>query len=788
MPKGLNTEASLLNFPDGYTTEEQNYDLTIRGERRRRLGLALESAGELIDISTTGYIPGDPIKVFDWENVANQNNLNFIVMQVGYTLLIFDDENPTSPTLKAVTLDYRLYSVSEATDAQIAGAPLQAAFGRGHLFLFGQYTNPFYLEYAPEEEVFVINQIDVLERDFEGIDDGYSNSDQPVSPYASHIYNLKNRGWTQAFIDSFSADQAKLPSKAMFPWLGLKRALTPGDTYDDDGARSFSAPKLVSELFQDASAPMGHFIRTPFDGTSSPDDNSSLAITTWTIDGYTPHTLWDFQVTTEIAHGLSVSDEVTISDLRGYYNTSPGLPIIPAFEVNGTYTVTAIVDPMTFVIQVLFPEAWPFVDWRDQFNRLGSLTGAAIPDPTGLVTDFRPKAGAFFAGRVWYGGIDTSRLGGRVYFSQVIESDPQYGKCYQVADPTDERVSDLVASDGGVIVIPEAANVLKLVPYHSSLIVYAANGVWEIGAGDRGYFAADNYSVRKLTDNGAVSEGSIVVMDFIHMYLGLTDIYNISPNPRTGQLEVANVSGAVISTFYNNIPLETRKLSEGVYDDLNRRVIWLYSTDADNIAYSYDAGLVFDERLQAFLPYRFAHSTPTYLAGIFILREAGAISKVKYLGISTGGLSIGEASNYTTYTDFGIAEPECYMITAYDSVRDPGSFKVAPVVWVFSRKTETGYDESHNAIRPSSTLMQARWEWADNANASRWGTEQEVYRHQRTYVPVNDADTYDDGIPCVTTKNKLRGRGRVLQLKFTAGEGKDSFIMGWKTNFIRIPK
>lgn len=783
MAQGLNTEAPLINFPDGFTTEEQNYELTVRGERRRRLGLALETGGNTLDLTDTGYEAGYPIKVFDWENVANLSNVNYIVMQVGWTLWIFDDVNPISPTLKVITVDFRPYSVTNATDAQIASSPLQSATGRGSIFFFGKYTNPFTIAFDNETGLFSISQINIMERDFVDVPDGYSMSDHPVVAVNSHVYNLRNRGWPQAYIDSYVADEGNYPSKAMIPWLGLRRALTGTSSYDNDGIRSFGSSKLVTELFQDATAPLGHFIKSPFESQSTPDTNASLPIESWSISGTTP----GFQtMTVEVTgHGLATLDTVTMTGTIGTYNTDPGLPITPEFSVFGNYLVTNVVDPDNFQIQVTFPYAWPFVSWKNQFYTLGSIVGGALPIPTGDVTDFRPRAGAFFAGRLWFAGTDSPKLGGRVYFSQIVEADAQYGKCYQVADPCDERISDLAPSDGGVIVIPEAANVQKLVPLQSSLVVYAANGVWEVGPGDRGYFAADNYSVRKLTDNGAASEGSVVVMDFNHVYFGITDIYAVAPNPKTGFLEVTNISNQTISTYYNDIPLASRRISEGIYDDQSRRVIWLYSTSEDNEDYTYDAALIFDERLGAFTVFKFAHSPTAYVGGIFILKEAGAVAKVKYVGVNGLTLTIGE-TNSTTYNDFGIGEPECYMITAYDSLRDPGTFKMAPEVIVYSRKTEEGYTlPDYEPIRPSSTQMRSRWDWADNASASKWGRYQEVYRHRRTYLPTGPSDTYDDGVPLVVSNNKVRGIGRVLQLEFRAGTGKDSWIQGWKTNFVR---
>lgn len=787
MHRGLNTEAPMINFPDGYTIEEQNYELTIKGERRRRLGIGLETGGSTLDISD--YSQGDAVRVFDWENVAGIPTINFEVMQVGYIVYIFDDANPTSTTRLSTYIDIRSHRVPNATDAQISQHPLESAFGRGHLFLFGKYTAPIYIEYDPETTTFIVTQIQLRERDFQGIDDGYSFVSKPTVNLDSHRYNLRNRGWTDALIDAYYLDQANYPSKAMIPWLGLKRALTAGNSYDDDGIRAFDPAKLAAEYFQDASAPQGHQIINPFDTTTYDDNANHLVITTWTITPPTQNGVETVTITTDGNHGLAVTDMAQIDGLSGSFITweDPfgSSILVEWFNIDGQYEVIAVPAANQFEIQITFPN-YPFVDWYNQYTSLGTFVGGQLPTPSGDVVDFRPKAGAFFAGRAWYAGIDTSRLTGRIYFSQVIESEAQYGKCYQIADPTDERISDLVASDGGVIVIPEAANVIKLLPFNSSLLVFASNGVWEIGPGDLGYFAATSYSVRKITDSGAVSPGSVVLLENLPVYWGVTDIYGISPDERTGYLQVRNISERLINKFYNDIPLANRRQCVGVYDDLSKRVIWLYASNATINSQTYDSALVFDSRLSAFVPFRFAYETTGFLTSVFVLKEAEEVSKVKYVAVVNDELYIGEANNYTDYKDFGLSEPECYMITGYDSLNDPSSQKQAPLVWVFSRKTETGYDVSLNAIRPSSTLMQARWEWADNASAGKWGTEQEVYRHQRPYVPVDTDDGFDDGTPVVVTRNKLRGKGRVLQLKFTAGQGKDSHLMGWKTNFIRM--
>jgi hypothetical protein len=92
-------------------------------------------------------------------------------------------------------------------------------------------------------------------------------------------------------------------------------------------------------------------------------------------------------------------------------------------------------------------------------------------------------------------------------------------------------------------------------------------------------------------------------------------------------------------------------------------------------------------------------------------------------------------------------------------------------------RTETGFDASYNDLNSSSCTMQTRWDFTDSANANKWDDGQEVYRHTRMYIP--STFDFDDGYPVVITKNKIRGRGRALQIKFTADEDYDMRILGW---------
>jgi hypothetical protein len=166
--RGINTEASLLAYPDGFSTDEQNFDLEINGSRRRRRGLALESGGSSYTLPSGSYSTGDVIRSFKWENVAGDAALNFVVVQVGYYLHFYQDLSGTtgsavlSANKLAVSVDLRNYKVSSATPTDITGNPVDLAYGRGHAFVVHKYLEPFWIKYDPVDSSILITPITVI--------------------------------------------------------------------------------------------------------------------------------------------------------------------------------------------------------------------------------------------------------------------------------------------------------------------------------------------------------------------------------------------------------------------------------------------------------------------------------------------------------------------------------------------------------------------------------------------------------------------------------------------------
>ena len=788
--RGFNSDASPIEFPEGFTIDEQNFLLDINGSRRRRGGLALEDDGTVLSISKA---LGHVARTHKWSNVAGDPSINLHVLQLGTSLYFFDDgvANP-SANQRGFSVDLTARKVGTSTDAEVATSYVDIAYGRGHLFVVGKHVEPFRVEYTAADSAITISQIAIRERDFEGIEDGVTNVAQPVATTTAHTYNLYNRGWPKDYLTTFRTGQSKEPSKNMIPWMGQRR-ITTASVAEQDWTKEFSHAKLVEELFQDATAPTGHFLRNPFNTAtvSLPDSSTTYTIVDWDISGTSGGTQ-TVTVETSAAHGLVATNSAEISGQVGYYFNGSyyfdpfgGGEFNGYFSFNGTQTVVAAPTTTTFTFTVTFPS--DFVSWVSQYAAYGSVSTDLVPNPGGYVSPYRPTSTSFFAGRVWYAGTPYSKVANKVFFSQVIESDAQYGKCYQVADPTQQEFNELVDTDGGVIVIPEMAQVERLLPVGSFLLVFAQNGIWQVGPGASGYFTATSYSVRKIIEIGCTSSASVVVAEGVPHFWASSGIYRITQDANSGFLVAENLTQARLNSFYGSIDIEDKRLSQAVYDDLSKRIYWLYTANAALVDYNYDYALVYDLRLDAFVKLAFVSDTTGYVSTALSIKDTASVEgKVKFVAVTGTGTSITfcDMSDYTAFEDFGISEPEAYIITGHEVLGDASKFRYANYVHVYMYKTETGFDVDYNPIRESEIQMQARWDWSDNSVAGKWGESQQVYRHRRQYVPSSTADTFADGQPVLVTKNKVRGRGRSLALKFTAGTGKDAWLIGWQIEFL----
>lgn len=235
--------------------------------------------------------------------------------------------------------------------------------------------------------------------------------------------------------------------------------------------------------------------------------------------------------------------------------------------------------------------------------------------PENTAGSARPSTVAFYEGRAWYGGVNAQGYGSQIYFSQILEDVNQSGKCFQENDPTSEQNSDLLPSDGGVLVIPGMGSLLKLYPLVHSLVCVASNGVWQIAGSSGAGFFANDYSVQKVAEHGGVGSMSVVETEGILLWMNYYGIYALSM-AQTGIAQVQSVSDSTIKQFYLEIPQSEIPFIKGAYNRQDFLCQWLYrSTSATTTSesFQYDRVLNLRTNTQAFYPWTI--STALEVAG-----------------------------------------------------------------------------------------------------------------------------------------------------------------------------
>jgi len=163
------------------------------------------------------------------------------------------------------------------------------------------------------------------------------------------------------------------------------------------------------------------------------------------------------------------------------------------------------------------------------------------------------------------------------------------------------------------------------------------------------------------------------------------------------------------------------------------------------------------------------------------------MSNFKFLCTSDDDVIIAEYKDYdfldwAEYLGAGV-DFSSYLITAHNMTGDLAVDKQTIYLQTFCNRTETIYGTDGVTVsleRQSSCLVQSQWEWHEDDSQGKWGTQFEAYRFllpQPTSPASGDPFTY--GATVISTKNKLRGKGKALSLKFTASSGKDLHLLGW---------
>lgn len=449
----------------------------------------------------------------------------------------------------------------------------------------------------------------------------------------------------------------------------------------------------------------------------------------------------------------------------------------------------------------------------DFFNKDRSAVSGIAGIPADIETS-RFKAVESFAGRIFYAGLESAKNTGVILFSRQIENLKELGDCYQSNDPTSEDISDLLDTDGGMVRIPDAVNIKYLYAFGAFLFIFADNGVWSINGVD-GVFRATEYSLRRVSYNGMLTAESFVEAEGVPFWWSKTGIHTLQFDEVSSNPTEQNISLPTIQTFWDNIGSNTRSLVQATYDRLNKKIYWAYPNADETNANKLNNFLILDIPLGAFYPWKVSDqaSSTSYIMGLTTYSGYGSdelvldvilpngddvvqgVDDVVSTQLSdfatgdpavvllirdgaTGKLTMGSFSG-DDYLDWGTANYSSYAEAGYDFLGDLMLQKTAPYIIVYSRVTEEGWTAvgtGYEPIHPSSLLVSAYWDFSTTPASAA----QQAYRYKTTPV-VNPSSLGSFGYPetVITTRLKVRGRGRSMRMRFESEQGKDFVLLGY---------
>jgi hypothetical protein len=715
---------------------------------------------------------------------------------MGERLYFFKDEGVTiSPNLFPVSLDLTPH-VTTGNVVDVRHEPVSMTAGNGVLIVTGRYLAPLSVRWDTTQDIPIATEIRIRARDFRGVggvDVDYRLQPETLTP--AHRYNLVNRGWRIGDFEQYFTDEGTYPSLNMLWHKGYSRLVDDVTYVNADGKKEWNSDRIAAEPFPNQSAPQGSLIINPFDTTTGFGDfEDAISIASWT---YGPGPLsgeWLLTIETTAPHGLGVLDRAFITGHNSVYlwrEPEPELSHI-TFDTDWSFNGNQLtwLGTAGTTITVRVPEPLNFDSWVDQFQTLGSVAQAPdLENPEGYQTDERPPVCSWYAGRVWMAGVAHPELADRVLFSQLITKNEEYGRFFQENDPTNETLNNLIATDGGVLQVSDIGTVMGMLPYQNVLLMFCDNGVWEI-SGTQGVFTPDNFRIRKITDSECSSPWGFVEAEGRVLFSGTNGVFIIQPDERTGVLYAQSMTEASIQTAWSRIPAERHRVVKMAYDKVNKQV-WMLFDSAGEIGttppdkYAYRGAFCFDLRLGGWAKFAFPQSLDQgYITGIFATRDTvgcGRFSNLKFTVLTENEFQIMDLCRGTATDDLfrdwtGTEEPG-FLLMGPDNLENWSNRRQAPVVHVFSKNTELGRGENIASIR-----MRSQWDWTDRVETGKWGTDQEVCRKTRMHIPASDED-WNDGYPIIVTRNKVRGRGRALQLLFQTSPGKDAHIHGYAVRY-----
>lgn len=717
--KGLITETEALSFPANASLDELNTVLSIKGNRRRRLGADYETgfalSSQTFDIASLGT---NTVTTHTWEAVEGNGSLNFLVVQIGSTLY-FNDLGASSVSAgeKSFTVDLDDFLAPGLSNS--GTEPIATASGKGVLFVASSKINPFFIEYNPADDTIDTAQIDVQIRDFAGVDDMLDIDEQPTSLTALHQYNLDNQGWinppdssTTTLINSYHSTIGKYPANNQVWWTSV------------DATTQVLDPTLLSQQdFGNTPAPAGHYILDAFF-----EDRSSVS----GIPGIT------------VESSTNRPQAIAFFSGRVFYA-----------GVQGSTSGTNI-----YFSQIV----------ADNLQNVGFCYQAADPTSQNDSTLADDDGGVISIPEI--GNIKALFNVDRYL---VVMADNGIWAI------TGTVVSGFVATSYQILIVSKVncMNGTSVISVEGIPVWWSSQGIYTVEINNvtisltaksmtqdtiQTFYDDDITALAKLNVTGSYDRAT---KSIVWLYKEDDSGTNLRRFDRGLVYDVR------LQAFYpwsfSSITTNSPYLA-GLFNTTNLNIITEEEqiVDGTNLVVDSSNDLVDDVLISG--------ASNTFLSFLTIVPNSTTSS------YTFSELQNRSFMDWQTADGVG-ADYDSYLVTGYELADDIMREKQIVYLNCYFRRTETGWlltDEGDYTLEnPSSCFIQARWDWADSATSNRWSSTQQVYRFKLPIAPDTDNLIFDNGFPVITTKNKIRGYGKALSLLFSSESGKDFDLLGW---------
>lgn len=745
---GILTEANPINYPVGYTLDEENFILERNGTRRRRKGLTLDTSsvdmGEKAHTVVGGLADTSSYRrSFLWENPSKNNTgLNFSIYS------IYDVSDASDLTVDQDWSSVLVYDIETPTDvsgnfisSQVFGNILTSSCifksnlvlsARTYELAFGTFPispSVHNSKYDGTSSLSLIDTYSLQVRNFAIAPDTSLFNDRKGTLSFNHFYNMVNQGWEESQISLLHTATSTFP------------ALADNVTFSKTKGSSYSVSQMQNSLFGNKIAPLGKHITSAW--------GVSTASAATFVDQYTAYTAGDATY-----KGVTIGTPSDLYTPLDFANPSGAIVDMSVYGGRVFYLCDAISSPLL---------GSTFVAYGQSIGQETSIADCyQINDPT--AEDLNQL-------------LETD--GGVLDLSQI-------GKALKIQS---SRSRLLAYGTNGVYEILSRDDIFSP----------ASAGIREVSNNTLCNFS--EYSNNKSGSTGLgvrrpVCESIVVFKDMFY-YWSDNGIQVLSYNKDSNEFIENNLTDSTIQSLYNSIPNNCKAAARGVFSKEDSAILWCYSIDTDNPK-RFSKALIYDVVLNSWTKFNFYTDNSCYIRDVLeipssipnnssddFLKQILFIVETPDHGITTAYFSDDSFEDFQGST--GSGERQAFMQTGYLNANNSSLEKQATYIVPSFLRTEDGFtDDGSGNLTPtnqSSCLISAWWDYVDDASLPKANDTFEAYKYNRLYIPSGPADTFDYGQTVLTTKNRLTGRGRALSLRFETSEGKDCRLLGWNLGF-----